>query len=72
MPGVEVCARYTDDGRRILFLLNHTSQTQQFTLAKPVHDLVTDTEFPTAFRLQPGQVAVFEDGSGFGQALAGH
>ncbi len=72
MPGVEVSARYTDDGRRILFLINHTSQTQQFTLAKPVHDLVTDTEFPTAFRLRPGQVAVFEDGSGFGEALAGH
>jgi beta-galactosidase len=72
MPGVEVCARYTEDGHRILFLLNHTPQVQQFTLANPVHDLLSDTEFPTAFRLQPGQVAVFEDGSGFGQAMAGH
>jgi beta-galactosidase len=72
MPGVEVCARYGEDGRRVLFLINHTAQAQQFSLASPVRDLITDTEFPMTFRLQPGQVAVFEDGGGFGEALTGH
>jgi hypothetical protein len=69
MPGVEVCARYGEDGRRVIFLLNHTAQVQRFTLARPVQELLSGEEFSTFVRLRPGQVAIFEDGSQFGKAL---
>ena len=69
MPGVEVCARYDEDGRRVIFLLNHTDQVQRFTLARPVQELLSGEDFSTFVRLRPGQVAIFEDGSQFGEAL---
>jgi beta-galactosidase len=61
MPGVEICARYAEDGRRILFLLNHTSKTQYLSLATPTTDVLSGEQFDRSITLQPGEVRVIEE-----------
>lgn len=59
MPGVEICARYGEDGRRLLFLLNHTQNSQELSLAEPLKDILSGETFETSVRLMPGEVKVF-------------
>lgn len=59
--GVEVCARVADDGRRVLFVLNHTAQEYTLSLAAPITDLLTGESHLRALPLRAGQVVVFEE-----------
>jgi beta-galactosidase len=61
LPGVEICARVAEDGRRILFLLNHTSKTQHLSLLTPVEDVLSGDRFDRSIVLQPGEVRVIEE-----------
>ena len=61
LPGVEICARVAKDGRRILFLLNHTSKTQHLSLLTPVEDVLSGDRFDRSIVLQPGEVRVIEE-----------
>ncbi|MBX2998612.1 MAG: beta-galactosidase [Caldilineaceae bacterium] len=61
MPGVEICARVHQDGRRILFLLNHTSKTQYLSLSAPTTDILSGEQFDRSIILQPGEVRVIEE-----------
>ncbi|MEZ4832989.1 MAG: beta-galactosidase trimerization domain-containing protein [Caldilineaceae bacterium] len=61
LPGVEICARVAEDGRRILFLLNHTTKTQNLSLQTPAQDVLSGARFERSIMLQPGEVRVIEE-----------
>lgn len=60
VAGVEACARVGDDGRRVVFLLNHSSQLHHIALAHPIDDLISGEHFARQVVLRPGQVVVYE------------
>ncbi len=60
VAGVEVCARHAKDGRRILFLLNHTEHRHTLSLTHPITDLLTDVKHENLLILEPSDVIVFE------------
>ncbi|MCO6452104.1 MAG: beta-galactosidase [Caldilineales bacterium] len=64
VAGVEICARQAEDGRRLLFLLNHTDGSHALTLTSPVVDLVSGDSHSNLLRLAPGQVVVIETHEG--------
>lgn len=61
MRGVEAQERIAPDGRRLVFLINHTRTAQRLSLARPVTELLSGERCERAVALQPGQVAVYED-----------
>lgn len=61
IPGVEVCARHGAEGKRILFLLNHTGQSQELSLANPAQDVLSGERFDFSITLQPGEVRVIHE-----------
>lgn len=61
VSGVELCARYGEDGRRVMFLLNHTNHRHALSLTSPIHDILSGQEYEHLLALEPGQVVVFED-----------
>jgi beta-galactosidase len=61
LAGVEVCVRRAEDGRRIIFVLNHTTQTQSITLAQPIFDLVAEAQHERTLHLRPSQIVIYEE-----------
>jgi beta-galactosidase len=59
--GVEACAREDDAGRRVVFLLNHSTLMHNITLAHPVVDLISGQAYDGQIALRPGQVVVYEE-----------
>ena len=57
--GVEVCERVAQDGRRVIFVLNHTAQEYNLTLPAPITDLLTNQLHARALPLPPGQVVIY-------------
>lgn len=61
-PGVEVTARWRGTSRllsqRILFVLNHTPETQTIELDSAYHDIVTDEKVRGMVDLAPQQVMI--------------
>ncbi len=60
LPGVEICARYGENARCILFLLNHTRHTQPLSLGYAVEDLITGETIEQSLTLRPGEVRIIE------------
>jgi hypothetical protein len=60
LAGVEACVREADDGRRVHFVINHTSQSHSVSLANPIHDLIAEEDHNRSLHLRPGQVVVYE------------
>ncbi len=60
VPGVEICARTGPDGRRLIFVLNHTRHPQILALSAPKVDLLTGQHFTQNLPLQPGDVRVLQ------------
>jgi len=58
--GVEVCERVAQDGRRVVFVLNHTVQEYNLTLPAPITDLLTGEQHARALALRPGQVVIYQ------------
>ena len=56
-PQVEVTARWRGD-ERLLFVLNHSSETQQITLDSESVDLISQQERSGRVTLQPKQVMI--------------
>lgn len=61
VAGVEVCARAAPDGRRVVFVLNHSSQPHSITLARAVTDVLSGQTFERSLGLRGGQVVIFEE-----------
>jgi beta-galactosidase len=57
---VEVCERVAQDGRRVVFVLNHGSQAHSITLARPVTDILTSQRHERSLHLKPHQVVIYE------------
>ncbi len=60
VPGVEVCARSASDGRKVIFVLNHSSHPHPLTLAQPLTDLLTGETHQRSLVLKPRQVVIYE------------
>jgi beta-galactosidase len=58
--GVEVCERVAKDGRRVVFVLNHTAQEYSLSLPAPIIDLLTGQTHTRSLGLAPGQVVIYE------------
>ncbi len=59
--GVEVCVRAAPDGRKVVFVLNHSSQPHAMTLAHPLTDLLTGETHQRSLALKPHQVVIFQE-----------
>ncbi|NUQ38113.1 MAG: beta-galactosidase [Caldilineales bacterium] len=60
VAGVEVAVRQATDGRRLIFLLNHTAESRTLSLPQPGTDLLSGQRHERLLHLHAGQVAVFE------------
>ncbi len=56
--GVEVAERVADDGRRVIFVLNHTVQEYHLSLPEPLDDLLTGETYMRSLVLEAGAVLV--------------
>jgi beta-galactosidase len=59
VAGVEVAEREGENGKRVVFVLNHSSQPRSISLAQPVVDLLTGNAHERSLSLRPRQVVVF-------------
>jgi beta-galactosidase GanA len=64
VAGVEVAEREGENGKRVVFVLNHSSQPRSITLAQPVVDLLTGNAHERSLSLRPRQVVVFVAANG--------
>jgi beta-galactosidase len=60
-PGVEVAERAGADGRRILFVLNHTAAPLRVRLSGSFHNLLTDAPTSDVLELKATDVAILTD-----------
>lgn len=61
VSGVEVVTRVAENGRKVVFALNHSGQPHAITLARPITDLLSGQASDRSLSLRPGQVVVFEE-----------
>jgi len=61
VAGVEVAARTAADGRRVVFVLNHSNQAHSLTLSGAVVDVLTGQKHERSLQLKPRQVIVYEE-----------
>ncbi len=61
VAGVEVCARTAADGRRVVFVLNHSNLPRSITLADPVTDVLSGQRYERSLPLKPRQVVIYEE-----------
>ena len=61
VAGVEACARLAPDGRKVVFVLNHSSQPHSITLAHPLSDLLSGETHQRSLHLKPRQIVVYQE-----------
>lgn len=61
VAGVEVAARTAADGRRVVFIINHSNQSHSLTLGRPLVDLLTEQRHERSLHLRPRQVVVYAE-----------
>jgi beta-galactosidase len=64
VAGVEVAARTAADGRRVVFVLNHSSQSHSLSLGQPVVDLLSGQRYERSLPLRPHAVVIYEEQAG--------
>ena len=60
--GVEVAERWQGD-KRLLFVLNHTNETQEITLGSVLVDLLSDREISGTITVEPYEVLILTGGN---------
>lgn len=61
VAGVEVCARSAADGRKVVFVLNHSSQPHSITLAHAITDVLTGETHQRSLHLKSHQVLIYAE-----------
>ena len=61
VAGVEVCARTAPDGRKVVFVINHSSQPHSITLANAITDVLTGESHMRSLHLKPHQVVIYDE-----------